>query len=879
MTGRPASSPPPASSASDLTDRQSGERARGPADEPAEDQRQPKGAHSVVKAVVMAGGEGTRLRPMTANQPKPLLPVVNKPIMEHVLRLLRRHGFAETVVTVHFLASMVRNYFGDGEDYGMSLQYANEETPLGTAGSVRNAEDALRDEPFLVISGDALTDMNLTDLVRFHRDSGALVTVGLTRVPDPLEFGIVISDEDGRIQRFLEKPTWGQVFSDTVNTGIYVMEPEVLKEVQPGEQVDWSSDVFPRLLDRGAPIFGYVADAYWEDVGNFESYLKAQADVLSGRVQADIEGFERSPGVWVAEGAEVDPDATLTGPLCIGDYAKIEAGAQLREYTVVGSNVVVKEGAFLHRAVVHNNVYLGTGTTLRGCVVGKNTDVMASARIEESAIVGDECVIEPEAYISAGVKIYPFKTIEAGAVVNASVIWESRGQRTLFGPRGVSGLVNVEITPELCVRLASAYASTLRKGSVVTTSRDASRAARALKRAVHGALNASAINVVDLEAQPLPVARFETARSEYSGGIALRTTPGDPQSIDIIFLDEQGADLSEGAQRKLERVFSRQEYRRAFPGEIAELTYPPRVIEGYTQELLRCVDMSGVRGAGLKVVADCAGGTVSLVLPGLLGRIGVDVLTVNNRLDEASPTQSLAQVRADMHRLAELVSSARAAFGVRFDPVGERITLVDERGAMISDDRALLVVLDLIAAERRSGRVALPVTTTRVAEEVSRFHGVQVDWTPTSLYGLYEAAGADDVIFAADGRGGFVVPEFSRCIDGIAAFTRLLGLVARTRLPLSRIHARIPSAHLLKRSVPTPWAAKGIVMRTVVEAAGDRALDTTDGVRVIEPERGWVLVLPDPSDAVTHLWAEGTDGDAAQALLDEWAAVVDQAGP
>jgi mannose-1-phosphate guanylyltransferase/phosphomannomutase len=832
-----------------------------------------------VKAVVMAGGEGTRLRPMTANQPKPMLPVVNRPIMEHVLRLVRQHGFSETVVTVQFLASMVRNYFGDGDDFGMSLQYATEEMPLGTAGSVKNAEDALRDEPFLVISGDALTDMDLTELVRFHKDNGALVTVGLTRVPDPLEFGIVIADDDGRIQRFLEKPTWGQVFSDTVNTGIYVMEPEVLDEVPSGEVVDWSGQVFPRLLERGAPVYGWIAeDAYWEDVGTHESYRKAQADVLSGKVRAQIDGFEVSPGVWVAEGAEVDPEAVLTGPLCVGDYAKVEAGAQLREYTVVGSNVVVKENAFLHRAVVHNNVYVGVGATLRGCVIGKNTDVMASARIEEGAVVGDECVIEPEAYISAGVKVYPFKTIEAGAVVNTSVIWESRGQRTLFGPRGVSGLVNVEITPELCVRLASAYATTLKKGAIVTTSRDVSRAARALKRAVHGALNASAINVVDLEAQPLPVARFETARSEYSGGIALRTTPGDPQSIDIIFLDAQGADLSQAAQRKLERVFSRQEYRRAFPGEIAELTYPPRVIEAYTRELLRCVDMNGVRGAGLKVVADCAGGTASLVLPGLLGRIGVDVLTVNNRLDEASPTQSLAQVRAGMHRLAELVSSSRAAFGVRFDPVGERITLVDEKGAMVSDDRALLVVLDLIAAERRTGRVALPVTTTRVAEEVSRYHQVQVDWTPTSLHGLYEAAAGDDVIFAADGRGGFVVPEFSRSIDGIAAFTRLIGLVARTRLTLSQIHARIPTAYLLKRSIPTPWAAKGAVMRTVLEAAGERTIDTTDGVRVVADGRGWILVLPDPSDSVTHLWAEGTDGDVAQGLLDEWASVVEQAG-
>jgi len=826
----------------------------------------------------MAGGEGTRLRPMTANQPKPMLPVVNRPIMEHVLRLLRKHGLTETVVTVQFLASMVRNYFGDGEDFGMNLQYATEETPLGTAGSVKNAEDALRDEPFLVISGDALTDIDLSDLIRYHKDNNALVTVALARVPDPLEFGIVIVDDDGRIQRFLEKPTWGQVFSDTVNTGIYVMQPEVLAKVPAGEVVDWSADVFPELLKAGAPLYGWIADGYWEDVGSHESYLKAQADALSGKVDVEIEGFEVSPGVWIAEGAEVDPEAILHGPLCIGDYAKIEAGAQLREFTVVGNNVIVKEGAFLHRAVVHNNVYVGRGVTLRGCVVGKNTDVMGLSRIEEGAVVGDECVIEPDAYLSAGVKVYPFKTIEAGAVVNTSVIWESRGQRTLFGTRGVSGLVNVEITPELCVRLASAYATTLKKGAVVTTSRDSSRAARALKRAVHGALNASAINVVDLEAQPMPLARFETARSDCSGGIALQTTPGDPQSIDILFMDADGADLSQSAQRKLERVFSRQEYRRAFPGEIAELTYPPRVVEAYTHELLRSVDMTGVFGAGLRVVADCAGGTTSLVLPNLLGKIGVDVLTVNNRLDEASPTQSLAAVRADLHRLGELVSSFGAAFGVRFDPVGERITLVDDKGSMVGDDRALLVVLDLIAAERRGGRVALPVTTTRVAEDVCRYHGVEVDWTPTSLHGLYQAAAAKDVIFAADGKGGFIVPSFSRSIDGIAAFTQLLGLVARTRLTLSQIKTRIPEANLLKRSMPTPWAAKGMVMRTVVEAAGDRDIDTTDGVRVIEAGRGWILVLPDPSQAVTHLWAEGADADSAQGLLDEWAAVVERAG-
>jgi mannose-1-phosphate guanylyltransferase/phosphomannomutase len=822
----------------------------------------------------MAGGEGTRLRPMTANQPKPLLPVVNRPIMEHVLRLLKRHGFDETVVTVQFLASMVRTYFGDGEELGMHLSYATEETPLGTAGSVKNAEDALRDDAFVVISGDALTDIDLGKVVAAHRERGALVTVCLTRVPDPLEFGIVITDEQDRIERFLEKPTWGQVFSDTVNTGIYVMEPEVFAQVAKGESVDWSADVFPALLAAGAPIYGYVAEGYWEDVGTHESYLKVQADVLNREVEVEIDGFEVSPGVWVGEGAEVDPDAVIKGPVYIGGYAKVEAGAELREYTVLGDNVVVKGGAFLHRAVVHDNAFIGAQVNLRGCVIGKNTDVMRAARVEEGAVVGDECVIEEEAFLASGIKIYPFKTIEAGAMINTSVIWESRGSSSLFGPRGVSGLVNVEITPEYVVRLASAYATTLKKGSVVTTSRDASRAARAFKRAVIAALTSSAIDVKDLELVPLPVARFETGRSVASGGVVLRTTPGDAQSIDIVFLDDRGADLSQAAQRKLERTFSRQEFRRAFPGEIAELSFPARLLDSYSQELFSAVDVRGVAEAHLKVVVDTAGGAASLVLPTLLGRLGIDVLTVNNRLDDVLTTETLSEHLRDLERLGELVSSSRAAFGVRFDHVGERFALVDERGELVHDDRALLVLLDLVAAERgRGARIGLPVTTTRVAEQVSRFHGAEIAWTSTSPDDLSRCAAEPGVVFAGDGRGGFIVPEFSTAIDGVAAFTRLLGLVARTQLTLSQIDARLPRAHVVRRSVPTPWAVKGTVMRRVVEAAGDREIDTTDGVRVVEADGSWALVLPDPAAAVTHVWAESHDAGSAARLLSAWADV------
>jgi mannose-1-phosphate guanylyltransferase / phosphomannomutase len=826
-----------------------------------------------VKAVVMAGGEGTRLRPMTASMPKPLLPIVNKPIMEHVLRLLARHGFSDTVVTVQFLASLVRNYFGDGEEFGMRLRYATEETPLGTAGSVKNAEHLLRDESFLVISGDALTDFDLTDLVKFHHDKGALVTVCLTRVPDPLEFGITIVDDENRVQRFLEKPTWGQVFSDTVNTGIYVMEPEVFDYVPGGESVDWSGDVFPTLVEQGQPIYGYVAEGYWEDVGTHESYVRAQADVLSGLVDVDLDAFEVSTGVWVAEGADVHPDAVLKGPLYVGDYAKVEAGVELREFTVLGSNVVAKTGAFLHRAVVHDNVFIGPQTNLRACVVGKNTDVMRSARIEEGVVIGDECVVGEEAIVTTGVRVYPFKTVEAGAVVSSDVIFESRGQRSLFGPRGVSGIINVEITPELAVRLASAWASTLKKGTTVTASRDVSRAARSLKRAVIAALTSSAIDVVDLEVVPVPVARLETAQGS-AGGVVIRTTPGQPESVDIAFLDEKGADLSLAGQRRLERIFARGEFRRAFPGEIGDLSFPPRIMEGYALELLRCVDTTGLGDAGLKVVVDTGGGTASLVLPSLLGRLGIEVLTVNNGLNELSPTESAAERVEALRRLGRLVASSKAAFGVHFDPVGERISLVDERGTAIDDERALLVVLDLVAAEGGGGTVALPVTLTRVAERVAAYHGIDIQWIAQTPAALSEAVATDGVVFGGDGRGGYVVPSFSTTVDGIAAFVQLLGLVARTQLRVSEIDARIPRSHVARRSVPTPWAAKGMVMRAVIEEAAERDVDTTDGVRVVEPDGSWTLVLPDPSEPVTHLWAEASDDPSAAALMDRWARVV-----
>src|SRR3954471_21870325 len=212
-----------------------------------------------MKAVILAGGEGTRLRPLTSNQPKPMMPIANVPMMEHIVKLLARHGFDDIVVTVAFMASHIRTYFGDGSECGVRMRYATEESPLGTAGSVRNAMEEL-DETFLVVAGDALTDIDFGEVMKAHKASEAFASIALKRVENPVEFGIVITREDGTIERFLEKPTWGEVFSDTINTGIYVLEPQIFEYIGAGEVVDFSGDVFPAVLTDAKPILGHVVE-------------------------------------------------------------------------------------------------------------------------------------------------------------------------------------------------------------------------------------------------------------------------------------------------------------------------------------------------------------------------------------------------------------------------------------------------------------------------------------------------------------------------------------------------------------------------------------------------------------------------------------------
>jgi mannose-1-phosphate guanylyltransferase/phosphomannomutase len=373
-----------------------------------------------VKAVIMAGGKGTRLRPLTSNRPKPMVPIVNTPCMEHIVNLLKHHGLEDILATLEFMPEVIREHFGDGSGWGVRMEYSVEEEPLGTAGSVKFAEDWLT-ERFVVVSGDALTDVDLTTAVAFHEEREAEATLVLKQVDDPSEFGIVVIEDDGRVTDFLEKPDEEEVFSYTANTGIYVLEPRVLRDIPEGQEYDFAEELFPKLLEEGRPMYGYVMEGYWEDIGNIEQYMRAQKDVLDGKVRGVQPPGERLwGGVYVGRDTQVDENL-LEGPAVLGDNVRVASGAYVGPYSVLGPDVSVEAGASVVGSTVAGGSSIGEEAGLNGALIGRSCHIGAGARILEGSALGDNVSVGEGATISPGVSVYPDQSVESGTEVAEDV--------------------------------------------------------------------------------------------------------------------------------------------------------------------------------------------------------------------------------------------------------------------------------------------------------------------------------------------------------------------------------------------------------------------------------------------------------------------------
>jgi mannose-1-phosphate guanylyltransferase/phosphomannomutase len=827
-----------------------------------------------MKAVVMAGGEGSRLRPLTIGRPKPMVPMVSKPVMGHILDLLKRQGITEVVVTLHFMPEVIQSYFGDGGGLGIKIHYAVEETPLGTAGSVKNAQEYL-DEPFVIISGDAVTDINLQQVIAFHQEKGAEATLTLYRVPNPLEYGVIITDADGKITQFLEKPSWGEVISDTVNTGIYVIDPTVLDLIQEGVSTDWSKDVFPQLLESGRPLYGYVADGSWTDVGDIGEYMRASGDVLYHRVHTEELGEHIGGDVWVGKGVEIAPDAQLYGPIYLGNEVKVKGGVIVHGPTVIRDYTIVDNRVHIDRSIIWRNCYIGEGAEIRGAIIGRQCTVKSKSVLFEGVVLGDNSIVGEGAVLHSNVKVWPGKEIEPGATVKTSIIWGARGRRVLFGRFGVTGVVNVDLTPEFAARMGAAFGATLPKGSTVTINRDPHRSPRMIKRAVISGLPSAGIHVQDLRSMPIPVARYFTKVTDALGGVHVRLSPFDQRVVDIRFFDDQGRNLSKAAERGIERVFFREDFRRVYLDEIGTINYAPRVVETYTEGFLAAVDADAIREAKFKIIVDYAFAPTSEVLPQITTALGVEVVPLASHVDGEKMSVSPQEFERELKELTLITGVLDARLGVRLDVGGEKLFMVDHRGQHVPELVASAAMANLALRANPGGTIVVPVHLPRVFEQIAADHGGHVlrcKMDPHDLMGMSEREG---VVMAADGVGNFVFPQFQAAIDGLMAAVKLLEFLATQQTTLADVVEGLPPFHVSHREVSCPWEAKGTVMRLLNQQYKDRRADLIDGIKILLGEGEWVLVLPDPDFPRFHVYAEARSDSEAEELTERYTRIVE----
>lgn len=808
-----------------------------------------------MKAIIMAGGEGTRLRPLTCGRPKPMMPVVNRPMMEHIVALLKKHQVHEIGVTLQYLPEAIRGYFGNGSEFDVHMRYYVEEVPLGTAGSVKNAQ-AFLDETFVVISGDALTDLNLTKAMEFHKRKGAIATLVLTPVDIPLEYGVVMTDADGRITQFLEKPGWGEVFSDTVNTGIYILEPEVLNYFEPGQKFDFSKDLFPLLLKEKQPLFGVSLEGYWCDIGDLHSYVQAHQDCLTGKVAVNIPGTQVAPGIWLGDNSIIDERVTLQGPLLVGDHCRLGPEVALEPYTVVGNNCVVQQQATLKRSVLWDNVFVGTRAALRGSVVGSRVKLNANASVYEGTVIGSDSVIKERALLKPDVKLWPGKVVETGATVESSLVWGTAKPKSLFGLEGITGISNLDITPEFACRVGAAFGSNLAVGTPVGVSCDRFSASQMIKEALIVGLQSTGVQVLDFGQGITPMHRFAVQSSDCQAGIHVRASSQRADKMNLVFTNVKGANIPRSQERKIENTLGREDVRRVEAHRVLPVITLPETAQAYTDNLVRGLNAEALRKQGRQLVLLYDRHNLEPFMGQVLNYLGIDSehLEVGQSAEEPKAWAWYQQL---VQELANTVQSKGKAAGAVIDPNGDRLILVDGRGKVV-DEELLTALISLIILREQAGPVVVPVTAPRAIDELAGRYQGQVVRTKTSQQDFINQ------LMEQQTQSGDTVQHYFMNFDALLALFKVLEFCAREGLSLEDLLAEIPEFFLGKKEVAVPWEAKGRVIRRLIEEQNEN-MELLDGVKVYHPN-GWALVLPDPDEPVCRIFSEGVSMEAAEEL-------------
>ena len=670
------------------------------------------------KAVIMAGGFGTRLRPLTTTIPKPMVPILNIPMMEHIINLLKKYNVTDIVSLLYFAPERISSHFENGEKFGINMSYVQAMADYGTAGAVKNAYQQLN-ERFIIISGDVLTDFDLSNALKFHEEKKSMATLLLTRVAAPLQFGIVMTDKNGKINRFLEKPSWGQVFSDTINTGIYILEPEVLDLVPYQQDFDFSKDLFPLMLEKNMPLYGYITEGYWRDIGNLDEYQIGQYDALQGKVDL-ITSKALDEGNIIGLNASIPDSTRLIGRNVIGDNVHIGENSEIKN-CVLGNNVVIGNGAKLQGVTLWDDIVVGDYTEMTDNVICNNCEIGSFVSIAESVFIAENCKIGNYARLFSNIKLWPNKQVEEGATLSRSLVQEEKWQRELFTDARITGFSNIEINPEFGAKIGAALGLTLPKKSTVLASRDPDFVSRIMKRSITAGLLSVGINVNDLQQISIPQTRQELRIGKYVAGFHARRSARNPEQTDIIIFSKDGRDITISDTKKIERFFFGEDIKRVHPSQVGQISFPERTNEIYESRYLESLNIEKIGLRKFKLLMDYSFGLASTIFPSILGKFNAEVLSLNNYVDGSRfhPDPS----DHDDDNTGRIMKSLGYELGFRMQSGAEKISLIDERGLWYSQTRLLSIIAKLFMEtnkHREPYKIAISIVAPSEIEKLQQ---------------------------------------------------------------------------------------------------------------------------------------------------------------
>lgn len=624
------------------------------------------------------------------------------------------------------------------------------------------------------------------------------------------------------------------------------------------------------MLEKNEALFGYVAEGYWCDVGSLDSYREAQYDALNGRVSLDFAYQEMSPGIWMGQNVHVELDAKLHPPLLIGDNCRIGIRANIEPGSVIGDNVTVGADADLKRPILWNGVLIGEETHLQACTIARGARIDRRARVLEGAVVGALSNVGEEAQVSPGIRVWPSKHIEPGATLNINLIWGSTAPRNLFGQRGVSGLANIDITPEFAVKLGAAYASTLKPIAQVTISRDQRSISRMVSRSLVAGIMSVGVDVQNLEATAFPIARCVPRNTNAVGGVHVRIHPDRSDYILIEFFDEQGINISKAKEKKIEGAYFKEDFRRAPIGEIGSVNYPTGLLDDYARIFEKWLDTTVIRSGNFKVVIDYVYAVSGAVLPQLLSNFGCDAVVLNASLRNQGTSPE--QREELLTQLGPVVEALKANFGVQVSANGEQFVLVDETGTVIRDEALTALMVEIILTANPRGTVVVPVHTSSAVEQIARRHDATVIRTKANPTALMETCRTDPtVVLGGNADTGFIFPQLHPGFDAMFSIAKLIEMLILQRKSLGQLKAGLPRIYHRIQTVRCPWTRKGALMRHLVETHPPELLELIDGVKIKDPSSdNWILILPDAGEPLVHIFANGGDREWVDTALRDY---------